>query len=333
VPKQRAVAGAAILVGDVSHVDGAAGVNTDRMLASGDQVEISAGDTRLVVVTAGGGMRELTHAGRHVLDGYGPDEVPVGAYGQPLVPWPNRLAEGKYEFDGRDYQVPLTEPEKRNALHGFARWMTWRVEHHEATRAVLGLEMYPRTGYPFALRVEIEYAVTPHAVSVATTAFNAGQARLPYANGFHPYVSVGTATIDDCLLELPAATWYPTNERQIPTGRSPVDGTGYDFRTPRAIGAAHLDTGFTDLTRDADGKARVRLSTADGNQRVSVWLDDEYRYVMAFTGDTLSDVPRRRRSLGVEPMTAAPNAFQTGDGLHVLEPGERLRSEWGIEID
>ena len=307
-------------------------MNQGTLLASGDQVELSAGDTRLVVVTAGGGMRELRHGDWHVLDGYGADEVPVGAYGQPLIPWPNRLSEGRYEFDGHSYQVPLTEPEKRNALHGFARWMTWRVERRESSRATLGLDLYPRTGYPFALRLEIEYAVSEAGVAVATTAMNAGRARLPYANGFHPYVSVGTPAIDDCTLEIRAATWFPTDDRQIPTGRSPVEGTGYDFRAPRRIGAAVLDTGFTDLARDADGKSRVRLSSPGGERRVVVWMDAAYRYVMAFTGDTLSDASRRRRSLGVEPMTAAPNAFQSGDGLRVLEPGETCRSEWGIDI-
>ncbi|HET9781808.1 MAG TPA: aldose 1-epimerase family protein [Candidatus Dormibacteraeota bacterium] len=304
----------------------------DRLVASGDQVELIAGDTRLVVVTVGGGMRELTREGWDVLDGYPADEMAPGAAGQPLIPWPNRLADGRYEFDGKTYQAPLTEPERHNALHGFARWLTWRVEEHERARAVLGLDMYPRPGYPFALRLRIEYTVREESVSVATTALNADHSRLPYANGFHPYVSAGTAGIDECVLELPAATWYEVDERLIPTGKRSVDGTAYDFRTPRAIGPEHIDLAFTDLARDADGKARVRLASPDRSRTVALWMDDAYRYVMAFTGDTLSDRARRRRALGIEPMTAAPNAFQTGDGLHVLAPGETLRTEWGLEF-
>jgi len=307
-------------------------MDTRPLVASGEQVEISAGDTRLVVVTMGGGMRELTHAGRHVLDGYGEDELPAGAYGQPLIPWPNRLAGGRYDFDGVAYQVPLTEPDKRNALHGFARWLTWRVEERQPSSATLALDMYPRGGYPFALRLQAVYSVEPARVTVTTTAFNAGRARLPYAQGFHPYVSAGAATIDTCTLQLPASTFYPTDERQIPTGRQPVAGTEYDFRAPRVIGASRLDTAFTDLERDRDGMAWVRLGSTGAGQTVSVWMDGAYRYVMAFTGDALTDAPRRRRSLGVEPMTAAPNAFQSGDGLRVLQPGESFTCAWGIEI-
>ena len=306
-------------------------MKTDRLLATGEQVELTAGDARLVVVTMGGGARELVAGDRPVLAGFAADEVPPGAAGQPLIPWPNRLADGRYAFDGHDYQVPLTEPDKHNALHGFARWMTWRVERHEQSRATLGLEMFPRAGYPFALRIEVDYALTGDSVSVATTAFNAGGSSLPYANGFHPYITVGSP-IDECTLQLPAATFYETDERQIPTGRRGVEGTPFDFRTPRVIGPSRVDTAFTDLTRDADGRARVRLVSRDGEHQVTAWLDETYPYVMVFTGDTLPDTARRRRSLGVEPMTAAPNAFQSGDGLRILEPGQSVRTEWGIEF-
>ncbi len=303
-----------------------------RLFASGEQVELSAGDTRLTVVTEGGGMRELLQGDWAVLDGYAVDEVPPGASGQPLIPWPNRLADGKYEFEGHTYQVPLSEPDKRNALHGFTRWMTWRLESHEPSRATLALDLYPRGGYPFALRVEVTYTVRPGRVDVAVEAMNAGAARLPYANGFHPYISAGTPSIDDCELHIPAATWLQTDERQIPVGRHDVASTSYDFRTPRTIGHARLDTAFTDLIRDADGLARVQLRSPDGRRSVAVWMDDAYGYIMAFTGDTLADVPRRRRALAVEPMTAAPNAFQSREGLRILDPGQTFMSRWGIEI-
>jgi aldose 1-epimerase len=304
----------------------------ESLVASGDQVELRAGDTRLVVVTVGGGMRELTRGDWHVLDGYEKDEMAPGGAGQPLIPWPNRLADGRYEFEGKTYQVPLTEPDKRNALHGFARWLTWSVEEHRPAHAVLALDMYPRPGYPFALRLQIEYWLRESALAVVTTAFNAGRSRLPYASGFHPYLSVGTASIDECDLDLPAASHYEMDERHIPTEKCGVEGTAYDFRTPRPIGPQRLDAAFTDLAREADGKARTRLNAPDGNRSVALWMDEAYGHVMAFTGDTLADPARRRRAIAVEPMTAAPNAFQTGDGLRVLAPGETFRSEWGLEF-
>lgn len=299
--------------------------------ASGDQVVLKAGDVRLTVVTAGGGMRELMCGDWPVIMSYGIDEVPPGGSGQPLIPWPNRLAGGSYEFAGKQYQVPINEPALGNALHGFARWMTWSVEEAEPSSAVLSLLLYPRAGYPFALHNEIEYAVHPGGVNVAVTARNVGRTSLPYANGFHPYISAGSARIDSCLLSISAETWLRSDERQIPIGRERIEGSGYDFRARRRIGSLQLDTAFTDLVRDQDGKARVELVAGEGERSVAVWMDPAYGYVMAYTGDKL-DPTRRRSALAVEPMTAAPNALRSGEGLRVLAPGETFRSTWGIEI-
>jgi aldose 1-epimerase len=197
---------------------------------------------------------------------------------------------------------------------------------------VLGLLLAPRSGYPFALEVEVEYSVGPASVEVEVRGRNVGRTALPYASGFHPYITVGSPSVDGCVLELPARTWYPTDERQIPTGREPVVDTPYDFTSPRTIGAMRIDTAFTDLVRADDGLARVRLASGDGERSVVVRLGAAYRYLMVFTGDTLEDEKRRRRSVGIEPMTAAPNAFQTRDGLLVLEPGETHVARWGLDV-
>jgi aldose 1-epimerase len=117
--------------------------------------------------------------------------------------------------------------------------------------------------------------------------------------------------------------------RGIPAGSAPVEGTEYDFREPRAIGETTLDNAFTDLERDDDGLARVELRNPATGAVVSVWLDGSYPYLQLFTGDPLPSVSRR--SLAVEPMTCAPNAFRSGEGLQVLEPGETTTATWGIQ--
>jgi aldose 1-epimerase len=61
-------------------------------------------------------------------------------------------------------------------------------------------------------------------------------------------------------------------------------------------------------------------------------MDAAYTHLMLFTGDTLPETGRRRRGLGVEPMTCAPNAFASGDGLIRLEPGESVTTTWGARL-
>lgn len=86
--------------------------------ASGNQFVISSGDQRAVVVEVGGGIREYSRRGRPVLDPYPEGSMADGAHGAPLVPWPNRLGDGRYRFADVTQQVALTEPEKNNAIHG-----------------------------------------------------------------------------------------------------------------------------------------------------------------------------------------------------------------------
>jgi aldose 1-epimerase len=92
-----------------------------------------------------------------------------------------------------------------------------------------------------------------------------------------------------------------------------------------------MDTAFTGLARDGEGTARTELRSSDGARRVTVWMDGHFDYLMLFTGDGLH-AEERRRSLAVEPMTCAPNAFRNGLGLLVLEPGELVSGTWGISV-
>jgi aldose 1-epimerase len=254
-----------------------------------------------------------------------------GAHGTPLVPWPNRLAGGRYRFDGSDYQVALTEPAKGNAIHGFLRWRPWRAIRHDADRVVMAATVFPQTGYPFLLDVAVDYRLTGDGLVVTTTATNAGDRACPYGCGQHPYLSPGSGLLDDCDLELAAETRITTDEaRQLPSGTESVGGTPFDFRTRRRIGSLPIDFAFTDLARDEEGRAWVRLWGADGGCR-ELWVDESYPYVEIYTGDTLAP-ERRRRGLGTEPMSCPPNAFQSGEGVIRLEPGASVRIRWGARL-
>ena len=118
------------------------------------------------------------------------------------------------------------------------------------------------------------------------------------------------------------------DERGIPIGTSPVEGTAADLRAGRRIGDLVLDAAFTDLDRDADGRAWVRLTGPDGTG-AAVWMDGGYGWVQLYTGDAIPG-DRRRRGLAVEPMTCPPNAFATGEGVRRLQPGESTTASWGI---
>jgi len=299
---------------------------------SGQQYEIRLGDQHASVVEVGGGIREYRVGARDVLDPYPLDSMCVGAHGTPLIPWPNRLADGQYRFDGQDHQTALTEPDKHNAIHGFLRWRSWDGIHHEEHRVVMTTTLHPMPDYPSTLRVEVAYELTPDGLVVTTTAENRGNRPCPYGCGSHPYLSPGDGLIDDCTLQLDASTRITTDAvRQLPTGTEAVDGTAFDFRTPRRIGDLEVDFAFTDLTRDDSGRAWTRLTGGDGAE-VALWVDRHHPYVEIYTGDTLPS-DSRRRGLGTEPMTCPPNAFATGEDVIRLEPGASFTSSWGVTLN
>ena len=301
----------------------------DATAPSGRQIEIALGEQRAWIVEVGGGLRSYSTGGREVLDGYPADEMCSSARGQCLVPWPNRIRDGSYEFAGLHQQLPLTEPEQHNAIHGLGRWANWTIAKQAADSVTMEYRLHPQPGYPHALVLAVEYRLDADGLTVRTTATNVGQCACPYGTGAHPYLTVGTPTVDSVVLRAPGRTRLITDERGIPTGAEPVAGSEYDFTAPRPIGKAKLDTAFTHLERDDDARARVHLASPDGETATTFWLDEHYRYLMLFTGDPLPDV--NRRSLGIEPMTCAPNAFQSGDGLITLEVGESFAAAWGIE--
>lgn len=294
------------------------------MNPSGDQYWLEVDGQEASVVEVGGGLRTYTVAGVDVLDGYGVDEMAPDSRGQHLVPWPNRIENGKYSFAGEDLQLALTEPGRQNAIHGLVRWANWTATDQEADRVVMELVLHPQPGYPFTLGLAVEYRLGAGGLSVATTATNLGDRPCPYGAGAHPYLTVGTERVDEVVLLVPASTYLWSDERGIPREQRPTVRSPFRFDEARPIGELVMDVAFTGLTDN-----EVVVAAPDGQRRAHLWWDDAYRWVMVYTGDTL-DPARRRRSVAVEPMTCAPNAFVTGDGLRVLEPEEPWTTVWGI---
>jgi galactose mutarotase-like enzyme len=298
---------------------------------TGEQYEIRRGKHKAVVTEVGATLRSYQVGQRELLDTFGPDEMSRYGMGHVLAPWPGRIDQGRYVFQGVTQQLPLNETANQNALHGLVRCLDWRLKEHSDDSVTLGLVLFPTDGYPFTLELAVTYRLTDRGLAVRSRATNRGAGPLPFGLGFHPYFNLGTDSIDTHVLTLPAATYLPTNERLVPIGSSPVSETAFDFRKPKPIGATKLDTTFTDLIRGKDGRARIRLTGPQGNPSIELAMDASFRYVVAYTQDTLPDPRHRRRGVCLEPLTCAPNAFNSGKGLLTLEAGKSYTGEWSLE--
>jgi aldose 1-epimerase len=309
-----------------------AGLTATGPSPTGAQHALRAGRARAVVTEVGGGLRSWAIDGEELLDTFAPD-APADAFrGKVLVPWPNRLRDGRYAFGGVERRTPVTEPERSTALHGLVLDERFTLVRRSEAAVTLGHVLRPRPGYPFTLRLEVEYALGDDALTVTLRATNASPGPAPFGAGLHPYLRATGGRADDCLLEIPAATRVPVDERMLPNGPPvPVAGTPEDFTRARRVGAGRLDTCFGDLHRDAGGRARIRLTIPGAAREITVWLDAAYRFVQVYTADDVADPARARAGIAIEPMTCAPDAFNSGDGLLVLAPDATFTGRCGLE--
>jgi aldose 1-epimerase len=297
---------------------------------SGDQYEISAGGYTAVVTESGAALRTLTYDGRDLVDGFGEDELSSGCRGQLLVPWPNRIRDGRYTWDGAEQQLPLTEPSRGNASHGLVRWVAWTLAERATSSVTLTYRLMAQSGYPWTLDLSVTYALGDDGLLVTQSAVNRSGSPAPYAAGAHPYLTAGPGPIDTWEVMLPAATRSLSDpERLLPVSRESVEGTVADFRTARTLGGLGLNHAFTDLVRDGSGVATTVLRDPAAGTGVELWVDATQPWLMVYTADD-RPAPLHRRSIAVEPMTAQADAFRSGEDLVRLEPGGSFESTWGI---
>jgi len=291
------------------------------MALTGQRIEISAGDYRAAVSANGAAIAGLWHGDVPLTVVQPEHQLPLKGNGQVLVPWPNRIRDGKYTFDGVDYQLSTTEVLRHNAIHGLARWSRFKVTAHAADAVTLACDLVPQPGYPFEVSVQVQYRLDPDdGLIVQCHCVNKGRQVVPFGVGFHPYVDLASSDLDHAQIELGARSILELDEQSIPVGRTSVAGTPYDLSHLRPLGTLRIDNCYTDLTSDW---ARVAV----GDRVVELWWGDAFDYIQVFTPE---EIAAGRRAIAIEPMSCAPDAYNSGDGLVRLEPGAGWDGTWGI---
>jgi aldose 1-epimerase len=293
---------------------------------TGEQYEIVSGAYRAVITEVGATLRSFSADGRDVVRGFAVEEMSRAGRGQNLIPWPNRIRDGRYTFNGVSHQLALTEPARHNASHGLARYAPWVLVDKKPDAVINRVRIHPQPGWPGALEAIITHRVGQDGLTVTVEATNIGAGELPFGYGAHPYLTVGEAIVDEVAVTVPAASYLEVDDRLLPTKISPVAGTVSDLRRGPVLGSVSLDTAMTDPARDSDGRWRVKLVLRD--RYAELWGDETMRWVQIFTGG-----PNRNWSIAVEPMTCGPDAFNPGPthgDLKVLAPGETFVGQWGI---
>ena len=267
--------------------------------------------------------------------GYSGGRGKRGGQGDVLIPFPGRIGNGQYSFDGRTFQLECNDKEGPNAIHGFVRSLPWHIQESRPNRVAFGVRLdattYADRGYPFSLRILVTYELNNQGLSCRFSVTNVGHKPAPVGVGFHPYFTVGTGIIDEAEAQIPGTGFLEFNQRLVPTGTIyPVQDTPWDYRRFRPIAQQRFNHCYVNLERDTEGVAMAALRHVPSNRTITMTMDAAFSSVVVYTGDAIAEAPRV--ALAIEPMTCASDAFNHPEwGLKRLAPDETFSGCWGVD--
>lgn len=305
---------------------------TETIHPTGRAFVLERGGVRAEIGSVAAVLRSLTVDGADLTLPIPDDRPPGMCNGVILSPWPNRVRAARWMLDGEPQQLDITEPDRGGALHGLLQFADYDVTEQSADAVTLAATIYPQHGWPFLVETWVRYQLEPDGLTVTHGARNRSATRAPYATGSHPYLRVGDTPIAELELTVPASTYFAVDDRLDPTGEVDVTGTPFDVRTPQRVGGLVFDTAFGGLEHAgvADGRGDVAWLTAPDGSRTTLWQSTAWGYVQVFTTHEMPSPDGPIDAIAIEPMTAPPDALNSGQGLIRLEPGETWEGSWGL---
>lgn len=247
-----------------------------------------------------------------------------------MAPWANRIDHGKWNLNGQELQLQITDTQLDNAIHGLVSQKLFEISRQSQSSVRLQAEISKTAGYPFDVSIWVEYTLTSNGIKVTHGATNQGIDPAPLVVGAHPLFQIsGTPTE---LLEFKSAARSVdlVNERKIPIGKQKIANTQYDISNWRELSTCDFDHGFGDLVRDEQGLAHHYLRSPKGDL-LDIWQGKEFKYAFIFTPDRFHNNADStlRKAIAIEPQTGPANAFNSKEDLIWLEPDQVFEASWG----
>ncbi|MET4638776.1 aldose 1-epimerase family protein [Mycetocola sp. 2940] len=299
---------------------------------TGEQFDLSletpSGVVSATITQVAAGIRRLSVYGVDIVPPYDAGTKRPWGSGMVLVPWPNRIRDGRWTLDGQTQQLAITEPAKNNASHGLLRFSPYSVAARTESTLRLEAKVFPQNGYPFLLETAVTYRLVDAGMEVTHAITNRSDAAAPVAIGAHPFFTIGDVEPEELTVTVNVTTHIQVDDRQLPTAEVPVDDTPYDLRGGVLLRDLTLDDGFGGAVL-RDGVSEHSVSAPDGRS-VTVWGDENFAYWQVFTTE---EYPGQSKAVAIEPMTAPADAFNSGQGLRWLAPGDTWEASWGVRAD
>lgn len=239
-----------------------------------------------------------------------------------MSPFACRLQNGRYNFDGHTYTMDSFYL-GNHALHGCLYDAEYTIKDLAADGSAASVELEHQykghfSGYPFNYTLHVKWELTSgNALTVTTTAVNHSEKAIPFSDGWHPYFTTGES-VDECELKFNTNRKLVFDTELIPTGEEELDNR---FIAGHSLQDIFLDNSFLLPTTEA-GDCELK------NKQVRIVIQPlkNYPYLQVYT-------PQHRKSVAIENLSAAPNAFNNGLGLLHLLPNEPVSFATSYRID
>ena len=282
-----------------------------------NKVHISLNEVSAVISTEGAALIGLSVSKLDLIEPNTRDGLYAGKI---LAPWPNRIKDGKYSFNKKDYQLPINEVSKNNSLHGLVANCQWEVIFQDQSKVTLQYLLNQPDIYPGKLQLQVTYEIIENGIEITVLSENVGELSAPYGISIHTYLVAGALVKNnELLLQLPSDQFLEVDaERLLPIKLQAVTGTNFDFISLKKISDLFIDHAFK---YSSDYPRSISLLNAEG-QGAEVIFDDQSKWIQIHTADRDLQADSRM-AVAIEPMTCPPDTFNSGIDLIVLEPGKK----------
>jgi aldose 1-epimerase len=239
-----------------------------------------------------------------------------------LFPFPNRLENGTYRYEGREYSFPTEEKFHGNAIHGFVWKEQFKVLEMSAddTGGMARVAYYnsgERNYFPFAFGLVIVFTYSADRLDVKFDIENRGNGHMPIGFGWHPYLTINKRPLSSLKMKLPFVSKVELNDENLPTGNV---GDFMDYEEPNDIADAEFDDCFKLIMQD-----NSIIYSPEDEVGLAMEASKECLFLQVFT-------PPDRTSIAIEPMNCNINAFNNQEGLMDLERGSFYHINCAIRL-
>lgn len=266
-------------------------------------ISISAGAYHATIDTRGASLAGLSYHRLPLTRSYTPGQIRPAYSGASLAPWPNRVVDGRWEDDGTQRQLAITEVERHHALHGLVSDTAFRITQQSDAHVQLSAHIPATDGYPYPLDVFADFRLDDTGLCWQLTA-SSPVAGAPIGLGMHPYLCIGGGQVDDWSLAANTAQLLSVNGERLLPGELHSPPPAWDF----ASGAKPLAGQVIDHAFQTAGQACATLASAEANRELpTVAITSDATWLQIYTCDAPG--PAHRKFVAIEPQTCAPNAL------------------------